>query len=531
MTRSIPGAVMIGALFAAASFLEIAAAQDQPIRGNTILVNTRLVEVDVVVRNKDGPVPGLTRQDFTLLDKGKPQEIAVFAFKSKNGGGATAVQLPPGVVSNRIIEEPAQRAAESSGASTGATVILVDRLNTAFEFQPYLDRQMLEVLGSMKAGSPIALYILGRDLSVVHDFTEDPERLIRAAAILKDKGLAQNQAAQNPADAQAAKLLKTSLEETLNLEQVDRPLTTAQALQRIAKHLRGVHGRKSLVWLSASFPLVNPRLMRGTPDIDRIENTARASNEGNMAIYPVDVKGLSAAVRFGRRATATPIGPPGVEIMLALAQDTGGRAFYNSNDIGGAIQQAMDDAEVTYTLGFYPESSSLDGKFHPLQVKVAKVDLAKGAEVRYREGYVAAVVSAPQRAERFSGLSLDDLFDDALDANAVGLEAVANPVTGKPGTFAIDMRVSVADLHLEQSQDRWTGAFDVAVQTPNAHPPKGKVHRFEIHASDEELRGLLSKGFVHREVIEAGGEAGSVRVVVQDRNTGAAGSLRVPLAR
>jgi len=509
----------------AAACAAIAPAQDQPIR-----VNTRLVEVDVVVRNKDGPVPGLTRQDFTLLDKGKPQEIAVFAFKAKNDARTVTAPLPPGVVSNRIVERPAESSAKAGEAPTGATVILVDRLNTDFEFQPYLRRQMLDVLGTMTAGAPIALYILGRDLSVVHDFTEDPGRLMRAAASLKDKI-----PAANYADGQAAKLLKTSLEEVLNLEQVDRPLTTAQALERIARHLRGVHGRKSLVWLSGSFPLVNPRLLRGTPDVERIEDATRASNEGNMAIYPVDVKGLSAAIRFGRRAPAIPIGPPGVDIMLALARDTGGRAFYNSNDVGGAIQQAMDDAEVTYTLGFYPASSSLDGKFHPIQVKVAKVDLAKGAEVRYREGYVAAEASTPQHAERFSGLSVDDLFDDALDANAVGLTAMANPVPGKPGTFAIYVSVSVADLHLEETKDgqqvpRWTGSFDLALQVPNSNPPKGKIHRFEIHATEKDLRELLSKGFVHQEIVEAGGAAdATVRVVVQDRNTGAAGSVRVPL--
>jgi VWFA-related protein len=518
--RMRPGRLAIAALYAIPLNAQVPGS-DQPIR-----VNTRLVEVDVVVRNKDGPVPGLTRQDFTLLDRGKPQEIAVFAFKAKNDGHGAAVQLPAGVVSNRIAE-PSESADAAGAAPVGATVILVDRLNTGFEFQPYLIQQMLAVLGSMPltgkgAGSPIALYILGRDLSVVHDFTEEPGRLIRAAAILRDKT-----PAQSPADAQAAKQLKTSLEEVLNLEQVDRPLTTGQALERIGKHLHGVRGRKSLVWLSGSFPLVNPRLMRGTPDLERIEDATHASNEGNMAIYPVDVKGLSAAVSFRRRAAPTPIGPPGVDVMLALAKDTGGRAFYNSNDIGGAIQQAMDDAEVTYTLGFYPEADSLDGKFHPIQVKVAKADLAKGAEVRYREGYVAAEVSAPQRSERTSGLTLDDIFDDALDANAVGLAAMANPVAGKPGSFTIFVKVDVTDLRLEHNGERWTGSFDVAVQLPNAS--KGKVHRFEIHATEAELRELLSKGFVHQEVVEAAG--GEIRVAVQDVNSGAAGSVRVPLAR
>ncbi len=259
--------------------LALAAQEQTPIR-----VNTRLVEVDVVVRGKSGPVSGLTQQDFTLLDKGKPQEIAVFAFKSKANSPAPLASLPPGIVSNRLAR-PAE--STTTEAPQGATVILVDRLNTAFEHQPYLIQQMLGVLASLKPQSPIALYILGRDLSVAYDFTSDPGRLIRAAAILARKPPADLQ----PGDAQTAKSIKAGLEEVLNLEQVDRSLVTATAMERIARHLGSVRGRKALVWLSGSFPLRNQRPVGGL-DVERIDGMARASNDGNMAIYPVDVEGL-----------------------------------------------------------------------------------------------------------------------------------------------------------------------------------------------------------------------------------------------
>ncbi len=276
-------------------------AQEQPVAPtNTIHVNTRLVEVEVVVRGKSGPVSGLTKQDFTLLDKGKPQEIAVFSVKSKSNSAAAVDPLPPGVVSNRLSISVAPAAAATDVAA-GATVLLVDRLNTAFENQPYLRQQMLQVLASLKQESPIAVYILGRDLSVAYDFTGDPGRLIRAAAILsKTPG-----ASVQPGDEQLAKSLKTSLEEVLELEQVDRSLVTSTALERIAQHMSRVRGRKSLVWLSGSFPLRYQRPVGGV-DMDRIDGMAKASNDGNMAIYPVDVKGLSAAVSFRRRASPAP---------------------------------------------------------------------------------------------------------------------------------------------------------------------------------------------------------------------------------
>jgi hypothetical protein len=321
--------------------------------------------------------------------------------------------------------------------------------------------------------------------------------------------------------------VKNSLEEVLNLEQVDRPFVTADALKRIARHLGGVHGRKGLVWLSGSFPLRNPRIMRGTPDLQRIEDATNALNDSNMAIYPVDVKGLSAAIRFTRRATLAPVGPPGADVMNALARDTGGEAFYNSNDISGAIQQAMEDAEATYTLGFYPSGDALDGKFHPIQVKVAKEDIARGAEVRFREGYVASEL-VPRRAKTVN-LSIDDILDDPLDANAVGVAAMASPVPDKPGVVSVKVRVDVADLLLEHEGGRWTGSLDFAVRWTDSKKAAKKVHRFAIDANDDQLRTLLSNGFVREELMDVG-SGGEVQVAVQDRATGAAGSVRVPVA-
>lgn len=492
-------------------------AQDQPV----IHVNTRLVEVDVVVRGKDGPIPGLTKQDFTLLDRGKPQEIAVFGFQAKATLSGTILPLPSGVVSNRLAEP----VAGTGEAPRGATVLLVDRLNTAFENQPYLNKQMLEVLASIKQGAPIALYVLGRDLSVVYDFTADPARLIRAAAVLSKRDPASF--ASQPGDELLAKRVRTALEETLNLEQVDRRLVTGTALDRIAQHLKDVRGRKSLVWLSGNFPMTNRRPMGGI-DVERIGDTAQASNDGNMAIYPVDVKGISANIRFGRRPA--PIEGLGNSIILEMARETGGRAFFNSNDISGAIQQAMDDAEVTYTLGFYPAADALDGKYHPIQVKIAKADITNGADVRYREGYVAAEAATVQPGTSHSSLSLDDILDDPLDASAIGLAAAASPMPDKPGVFSIRVSVNVADLHLDRKdQGQWIGSFDLAIQIPDAKPPGAKMHRFEIHATEAQLRDLLAHGFVHQETIESAGSAGSVRVAVKDRTTGAAGSVSVPL--
>src|SRR5437764_2578902 len=89
-------------------------AQDSP----TFRVGTRLVQVDVIVRDANGPATGLTKDDFVLLDKGKPQQIAVFSVRTTPAQPPPATDQVAGVVSNR----PQGRGTDP----VSATVILFD---------------------------------------------------------------------------------------------------------------------------------------------------------------------------------------------------------------------------------------------------------------------------------------------------------------------------------------------------------------------------------------------------------------------
>jgi hypothetical protein len=82
-------------------FAAIAWAQDTP----TFSAGTKLVQVDVVARNKDGPAAALTKADFTVLDNGKPQKISCFSVRSNRASGSVSVPLPAGAVSNRTERE------------------------------------------------------------------------------------------------------------------------------------------------------------------------------------------------------------------------------------------------------------------------------------------------------------------------------------------------------------------------------------------------------------------------------------------
>ena len=134
-----------------------------------IRVNTRLVLLDVVVTDKHGQaISGLQSSDFTVEEKGKQQKITFFAPPGQNTK-STAPSLPPGVYSNRP---------EYRSPSGPPTVILLDAANTSVENQSYARMQMLKwVVNSIHPGDRVAVFALTNGLSVLCDFTEDPQVL------------------------------------------------------------------------------------------------------------------------------------------------------------------------------------------------------------------------------------------------------------------------------------------------------------------------------------------------------------------
>jgi VWFA-related protein len=144
---------------------------------------TRLVEVEVVVRDKNGPVKNLTRDDFAVLDQGKPQAIAIFRNSATTRQAiSSSAPLPAGTVSNRQ---------DSRGRPLdGATVVLLDQLNTKIDYKAYERKQMVKFLRALSETDRIALYSLGKDLHILQDFTTDPQKLIDGIAKV-DGGLDQ----------------------------------------------------------------------------------------------------------------------------------------------------------------------------------------------------------------------------------------------------------------------------------------------------------------------------------------------------
>lgn len=503
----------------------LALAQNPP----TFRTGTRLVQVDVVVRAHNGPIEGLTKDDFTLLDEGKPQQIALFSVTDTRVAQPHSAPLPPGAVSNRLNRE--------GMPLTSGTILLIDRANTPVTAQPYANRKVLHFLEQRGAKDRMGIYVLGTSLQIVQELTDDPERLNRVARRLRTQDgrriSADDLKADPTGDALTDQKIQESLEKLEDFSRADRIMGTRDAMKAIARHLAKVPGRKNLIWVSAAFPLLVIRPHEIINNSAQVEEAARALNDANVAVYPVDARGLIGSpmgnAEQGGIQTVSSRLPPrpdpsggleGADTMNTLAALTGGKAFYNTNGIDESIQRAVEESELTYTLGFYPSEDSFDEKFHKLLVKVDR----KGADVRFRKGYFANTLSGAQ--DTLTPLS--KLLADPLDATEVGLQVDTSPDPAAPGSFHVRALVDPHDIHLERQNDRWQGTLTLSVLVEGAKTARNITRKIDI--PEPGLAASLEKQIEVNDTVHIDGESAILRVVVQDQITGAAGSIRVRLA-
>jgi hypothetical protein len=239
----------------------------------------------------------------------------------------------------------------------------------------------------------------------------------------------------------------------------------------------------------------------------------RALNDANVAVYPIDPKPID-AVAFLR---------PGIDAMNLFAGGTGGQAFYVINDIAAAIKTAVEDSEVTYALGFYPGDIKLDGSYHSLSVKVAR----KSMDLRHRKGYFATDLKQP--TEKQSQASLKEIFDTPLEATGLGMIARLDPYARQAGVYMLTLTFNLQELHLEHEKNTWVALIQFATYFPSAAKPNGTEETIKITLTEQRLRETLANGYTIQKLVVAGNRTGLLRLAIQDRATGAAGSLKLAL--
>jgi VWFA-related protein len=430
----------------------LAFAQSNPASSTTIQVTSRIVYVDVVVRDSHGQlVRGLTQQDFRLFEDGKPQQIAYFSARSYDLATARSLPVPPpdGPYTN----------VPKSDVGGPVNIILFDLANTAQADQQFARMQMLKFLEALPPGRQVALFVLSDRLHLYQSLTGNSSLLIAAAKTINPKDMQLNQSdtdAQRNMDnldfqrnvlnardsGENIRLLASlMMQEQQNNAEIRKRLTLT-AFAQIARAAAGYPGRKNLFWLSGSFPfsvamqaqynLLGPMQFSnfsnpGQPatDLNGTTSAARLIANSQIAVYPISVAGLRAGgvgADVNGIASAAPNGALGtnnggdssvsirhtlsdtltqqfvnrsnLEVsMNDIAYETGGDAIFNTNDLSDALRQAMEDGSNYYTLAYSPQNATWNGDFRKIKVEVP----GHAYSLTYRRGYFAKTgESAPQ---------------------------------------------------------------------------------------------------------------------------------------
>jgi VWFA-related protein len=481
----------------------------------TFRSSTRLVEVNVVVHDKNGPVADLTKRDFTLIDRGKPLSISTFSRSTPLP--ANLLSLPPNTFSNR------PKTADGSPGSV--TIVLLDALNTLHFGSSFADLgtgptrfedhalgygklQLMKFIQDLDPKDRVAVYALGKSLHVLCDFTSDPAQLQKVLSEYRDSSLTLAEVSEPPpahlgAGPEFNAAVDSGNQKMAAMANGDRSGQTVAALLAIANHTADIPGRKNLVWLTASLPFTGPAI-------------GRLLSRANIAIYPVDARGLIPSFNPYFQ-------PSSLGAMQELADETGGRAFYNTNDLSTAIREAVNDAEVNYTLGFYVDSGSLDGKFHELKIRVAR----SGLDVRHPSGYFALPDGSTNLSRQ---REIHSVLASPLESASIHLLARVER-TGR--TLRIGGSVDVRDLQLVEAGGVRKGALEVfVVQQDSAGNILEQSHkRLSLTLSATEYAAYLKSGIFFRQNVDPKDAAATLRILVGDPANSNVGSLIIPISQ
>ena len=525
---------------------------------------TILVQVPVVVTDKSGNhVQGLSRTDFEVLEGGKSQKISSFEEIETSHAPLTVSPAGKGEYSN---------AAAAGEAPRAITIIALDTINTPYLDQTYGRKQLLKYLAeNVQPGQSIGLIsVTSHGVKVIHDLTSDPAELMQALKkvngelpLLQGVDIDSRAAAATGADLLPTSALGLPLGSTAaNLEdfvtqgdaaiarmQQDRAIeATIKAFLEVSWSLSGVPGKKSLVWATGGFPFFmdTPSAVPGGYLSILYERAVQALNDSEISIYPVDVRGLvnfypnaDASLRGAKLGNAyvqslsarSWLQTSTIDTLKDFAEMTGGRAFYNSNDLATSFKRAADDATDYYLLSYYLDTRNTKPGWRSLKVKVHR----PGTEVRARSGFFVtnATVNPNMAHQSDMTFALTSPFDSTGIPLTVRWKTTSPDADKKDGDKKkVQFGLHVAPEGVTIEGDRSQLNLDVAIIALTAKSGTAAdtiSQTLQGAANPDTLAKLRAEGLAYNNTLELPPGQYTVRFVVRDNPSGKIGSVSAPL--
>lgn len=499
MKQALPG---VGVLLAAFSLAAQAPAPQQPSPSGTptIHVTSRLVFLDVTVLDKKGHpvVTGLTKDDFVITEEKKPQRI--FSFEPPE---VHTLDLHPG--------------APNPDGEAPRTILVVDLLNSSFEDFAYIRDQVRHYLTSRspELRSPTELMLVGnQSLELLQSWTRNRADLLEALEHIP---------AMLP-----YKMMNGSFWPERLAQSVD-------ALQQIAIQTQGVPGRKNILWVGHGMPSIDPVGIEGQ-DLATLQQYMHAttnllvnSRVSLFVIYPgLRVTRIQRSLPLSAMDANADLGDDdpfmqGINFGV-FANETGGKLFYNRNDVDEEMREARSLGSDYYTLTYQPHDGNDDGRFRRIRVTLRNPNL----RALTKTGYFAPDKKAAANPQVETVAALSEAVYSTIPLQSIDL-FIGN-LARHPDTQTAQFTIFVGREHLDWLRNA-EGTDSLEIGLAGASLDKyGKVLASRLafttaSAPDAEKLGAWPLRIPF--TLRTPRKTQSIRVVVETRPAGRMGSAEV----
>lgn len=544
---------------------------------------TRLVNLSVLVNDSKGqPMQGLSKDDFQVFDNGHAEEIAFFSTRDDTGAASSGVRsLGPGEYTNNPCRPGV--------GDEGATIILFDTVHTAYLSQAYSLGKIRKFLRQLQPQDRVGIYVLTENgLKVVYDLSQPASPLLEAIQRYEEARSVGGGRQATAAAEKSTGLVELDRflqgkddHEPMRRCDPERFRIIIAAYQEIARRTLGLRGRKAVIWVTEDMPWsfgdgnaldkargkfcgmdyaphllledpANLRLMpgavrdRGLSDNDEMDLLLRLLNQNNIVLYPVSAEGLQTVRLFGPGGadTTAPLehdqGAMTKKVLDAVdavanvyqhqhmeeaARLTGGRAYYNRNDLETGIRRALDDRKYGYELAYYPDHDGWNGDWRKIKVNVDRPKVT----VLAREGYYAfpePKLLPPKATKQL----LREIAASPLQDTEIPITVKLTP---PGGASIVDARVylNAQNLLTSHQPDSWTSDFEVLFfqLTTGNKILDVTMQNVNVELTQAKYLEALKRGIDTLERLQLKPGAALLYVIVHDKRTDAVGSVRIPL--
>ena len=470
--------------------------QSGPSNIPTIQVTSRLVFLDVTVLDKEGRpvVAGLGKEDFTITENKKPQHIFSFEAPQQHTMAAS------GGLDNPDGEAP-------------VTIFVLDLLNSQFEDFAFIRYSVRKYLAAQppQLSSPAEMMVIGNDsLEVVQGYTRNKEDLLFALDHI-------------PA-AVPYKIMNGSFFWERLGQSID-------ALQQIALENQGVPGRKNVVWVGHGGPNLNTAALPGqwAEQIDQyVHETTNMMVDARVSLFVIypGLKVQEREISISARDANADIGnsePFAGDVNFGVfVNETGGKLFFNRNDVDAEIKRSQLLGSEYYTLTYQPREGDADGKFRRVRVTLRDRNLrvmtkagyfapAKGAQVDPRQQMIIDISQAARSTIPFT----------ALDVKVAG-------VVRHPDTRTAELTVAIKGGNLNwQANDDGKSTAKLTLAAVSLTESKGmlasRIERVTLARTTQDRTPLGEQTARLALTIPVPRKTRSVRVVVETEKGGRIG--------